>query len=68
MAVTLEFDLYRNPVSGTLESGYNPEDFIYVEGSGFGTKAYSTPITWETFGGTDGQLVSAYNPEWVGYR
>ena len=68
MAVTLDFSLYRNPVSGTLESGYNPEDYIYVEGSGFGTKAYNTPITWETFDGTDGQLVSAYNPAWVGYN
>lgn len=57
----------RNPVTGKIQGSYDPTGYIIVMGSGFGTKPYSAPITWETFNGTNGQLVSAYKPEWVPY-
>lgn len=73
MAVDINFNFYRVDGNPSLPltsdaTGIPPSSTITVVGSGFGTKPYSTPVTWETFGGgANGQLVSAYNSDWVPY-
>lgn len=62
--------LSLNPDTGYYDSvpWVRPADRIIVTGTGFGTKPFSEPITWETFNGTPGDLVSAYDSNWVGYN
>ena len=83
MAVTLDFDLYRNPVSGVLESGYNPSHesmtisgavghgsdlTINANGFAFDGQIASAPAIWEDFStATAGQLVYDYDSNWVKY-
>ena len=68
MAGSFNLSLSRNPSTGKLSSTYNPTPTAYkVVGSGFGTKLAQTPAIVERFAGTDGQLLSAYDPDWVVY-
>lgn len=67
MAGTFSLNLKRNPVSGKLESTYNPTPNTYkVVGSGFGTKLAQSPAIVERFSsGTEGVLVNTYDPTWT---
>jgi hypothetical protein len=62
--------LSLNPDTGFYDSvpWVRPADRITVVGTGFGTKPFSEPVTWETFDGTPGDLVSVYDPTWVPYN
>jgi hypothetical protein len=67
---------------GTYRTGSAPDGLFklsgpYVDGEDitiesavidFGSRVQQTPLIWDTFaGGTDGQLLSAYDPTWQAY-